>query len=144
MKKRITQVDKKKGFGKDKSSILFLTLNTNTRDLVSEELLRKVGGEYFDNIEEFLRFLHKEPERNNPSYIDEVDIETVVEKGKKEERVHLHSLIRIKHRTKLQIDLIKTQAYFCRELGLKNIYLNVKFIPDDNMSLLKYLRKPAS
>jgi len=141
MKKRVSMVDKSKGFGKDRSSILFMTINSNSQDLVTETQMRKAAEEYFEHIEEFFCFLNRDVSRNNPGFIDEIDVESTVETGKKEKRVHLHSLIRVKHRTKLQVDLRKTHAFFCERLQLKNIYLNVKFIPDNNMSLLKYMRK---
>lgn len=135
--------DKSKGLGKDKVSSFFLTCNSQSRDLISEALMKEVAQRFFEKIEDYLRFLDKDPRRNNNSYIDDVDIQSAVETGKKEKRVHLHALIRIEHRTKLQLDLRKITSYFERELRLKSVYLHVDFVPDNSISLLKYLRKPA-
>jgi len=57
-------------------------------------------------------FLNRGVSRNNLGFIGEIDVESTVETGKSEKRVHLHSLIRVKHRTKLQVDLRKTHAFF--------------------------------
>jgi len=65
--------------------------------------------------------------------------EEKVEKGNKQ--VHLHGLIKVRHRTKLQLDLQKIHAFFTEALRLKNIYVNVKYVPDNDISLTKYMRK---
>jgi len=62
--------------------------------------------------------------------VDSIDIETAVEKGKKQEQVHLHGLIKVRHRTKLQLDLQKIHIFFTEALGLKNIYVNMKYVPE--------------
>jgi len=68
--------------------------------------MREVAEWFFNQIENHFRFLKCEhPESKNVSYVDSIDIETAVEKGKKQERVHLHGLIKVRHRTKLQLDL---------------------------------------
>lgn len=142
MKKKIAFQDKSRGFGKDRVSQLFLTVNTNSQDLISEQQLKQVANSYFENMEEFIRFLHKDHNRNNVEHIDDIKIQSSVEIGKKEKRVHLHALIRIEHRTKLQLDLRKTTTFFKKQLDLKNLYLHVDFIPDNTTSLIKYMRKP--
>jgi len=72
------------------------------------------------HIEEFFCFLNRDVSRNNPGFIDEIDVESTVEIGKKKKRVHLHSLIGVKHRTKLQVDLRMTHAFFWERFQLKN------------------------
>ena len=143
MRKRINIVDKKKGFGDDKVSTFFLTVNSNSQDLITEEQMKEAAQVFFEHIEDFFRYLNKKnPDRNNPEYIDSLDIESAVETGKKEKRVHLHALIKTNHRTKLQLDLRKIHSFFTDKLRLKNIYINVKYVPDNNITLIKYLRKP--
>jgi len=97
---------KSKGFGSDKVSTFFLTVSINLQDLISKAQMREVAERFFNQIENHFRFLNcKHPETNNISYVDSIDIETAVEKGKKQEQVHLHRFIKFKHRTKLQFDL---------------------------------------
>ncbi len=142
MQKRINIIDKKKGFGSDKVWTFFLTVNTNSQDLISEVQMRAVAEQFFNQIENYFRFLNRKfPETNNVSHVDSIDIETAVEKGKKQERVHLHGLIKVRHRTKIQLDLRKIHSFFTEALRLKNIYVNVKYVPDNDISLLKYMRK---
>jgi len=82
--------------------------------------MREVAELFFNQIENHFRFLnHKFPETNNVSYVDSIDIETAVEKGKKQERVHLHGLIKVRHRTKLQLDLQKIHTFFTEAIRLK-------------------------
>jgi len=106
MQKQINIIDKIKGFDSDKVSTFFLTVNSNLQDLISEAQMREVVERFFNQIENYFRFLnHKFPETNNVSYVESIDIETAVEKGKKQEEVHLHGLIKVRHITKLQLDL---------------------------------------
>jgi len=131
-----------KGFGSDEVSTFFLTASSNSQDLISEAQMREVAEQFFNQIENHFRFLNcKFTETNNVSYVDLIDIKTAVEKGKKQEQVHLHGFIKVRHRTKLQLDLQKIHAFFTKELRLKNIYVNVKYVPDNNISLTKYMRK---
>ncbi len=123
-------------------SSFFVTMNTNTSDLVSEAQLKRVAQDYFANLEmEFLHYLHPQEERNNPSYIDNIQIDSTVETGKKEKRVHLHALIRFEHRTRIQIDLKKSVTFFKEQLDLPNVYLHVDFVPDHAQTLKNYMKK---
>jgi hypothetical protein len=104
MKKRVHLIDKSKGYGDDKVSTFFVSINTNSQDLISEERLKEVATLFFQHIEKFFRFLNKKhPERNNLDYIDDIDIQSAVETGKKEKRVHLHLLLKVMHRTKTAV-----------------------------------------
>jgi len=86
MQKQINIIDKTKGFGSYKVSTFFLTVNSNSQDLISKAQIREVAEQFFNQIENHFRFLnHKFPETNNVSYVDSIDIETAVEKGKKQE-----------------------------------------------------------
>jgi len=106
MQKQINIIDKTKGFGSNKVSTFFLTVSSNSQDLISEAQMREVAEWFFNQIENHFRILnHKFTETNNVSYVDLIDIETAVEKGKKQEQVHLHGLIKVRQRTKLQLEL---------------------------------------
>jgi len=86
MQKQINIIDKLKGFGSDKVSTFFLTANSNSQDLISKAKMREVAEWFFNQIENHFRFLNRKfAETNNVSYVDLVDIETAVEKGKKQE-----------------------------------------------------------
>jgi len=86
MQKQMNIIDKSKGFGSDKVLTFFLTVNSNSQDLISKVQMREVAEWFFNQIENHFRFLnHKFPETNNVSYVDLIDIETAVEKGKKQE-----------------------------------------------------------
>jgi len=106
MQKQINIIGTTKGFGSDKVSTFFTTINRNSQDLIREAQMREVAEWFFNQIENHFRFLNcKHLETNNVLYVDLIDIETAVEKGMKQERVHLHGLIKVRHRTKLQLDL---------------------------------------
>lgn len=141
MKKSITFQDKSKGFGKDKVSTFWLTLNSNSQDLVSEALMKQAATEFFDQIELFFRFLNRDLEKNNVSYVDGISIQSAIETGTKEKRVHLHALIKVEHKTKLQLDLRKIVAFFKKGLRLPNVYCHVEFVQDESISLTKYMQK---
>jgi len=66
-----------------------------------------------------------------------VSIQSAIETGKKERQVHLHALIKVDHRTKLQLDLRLIAPFFKRELRLPNIYCQ----RDESISLTKYMIK---
>jgi len=86
MQKQIKIIDKMKVFGSDKVSTFFLTVNSNLQDLISKAQMREVAERFFNQIENHFRFLNcKFPEANNVSHVDLIDIETAVEKGKKQE-----------------------------------------------------------
>jgi len=84
MKKIITFQDKSKEFGKDKVSTFWLTLNSNSQDLVSEALMKQATTEFFDQIELFFRFLNRDPEKNNVSYVDGISIQSAIDRKKGE------------------------------------------------------------
>jgi len=89
MQKQINIIDKTKGFGSDKVSTFLLTVSSNSQDLISEVKMREFAEQFFHQIEKYFSFLNrKNPEANNVSYVDSIDIETAVEKCKKQERVH--------------------------------------------------------
>jgi len=86
VQKRINIIDKTKGFGSDKVSTFFLTVNSNSQDLISKAQMREVAEWFFNQPENHFRFLNRKfPETNNVSYVDSIDLETTVEKGKKQE-----------------------------------------------------------
>ncbi len=83
MKKRVHIVDKSKVFGDDKVSSFWFACNSNSRDLISEERIKEVATLFFGQIERYFRFLHKNPEKNNIDYIDDIDIQSAVETARR-------------------------------------------------------------
>lgn len=138
MQKTIRNIEKTGRINNHKISNFFLTLNTNSAELISPSLLRKKGNEFFEHIEEFFRFLIP---GQGVNFLDSIDIQTAIESGSKYGRVHLHALIKVNHRTKILMDLRKIKSYFEKELNLPSVYVNVKFVKDNSISLVNYMRK---
>ena len=75
-------------------------------------------------------------------FIDDVDIDYVIELGSVKRHIHAHIMIKIKHRTKLMLDYKKIKAKVLSELGLKNIYVNNKLMKkDSSTNVLDYINK---
>ena len=78
-----------------------------------------------------------------PEHIFSISQQIAAEEGGKFHRIHIHALIEIKHDTLIQIDrkaLRQILLDHCKDEAIKNLYVDVKFIPVDKFAEL-YLRK---
>jgi hypothetical protein len=132
-----------------KKSTFIITVNTN-KAFTSKEAAKKCKQqllEYFNivnsNIEDYLLCYSIQQDtylRINleSSYIKSGDIEMAVEIGTKFSRLHIHSLVRFVHNDDIAIkfDIKKLRSVFP-----KGTYCNVRFLKDNELDLLKYIRK---
>lgn len=123
-----------------KNSSFLLTINTNIADPRIKEPLRRATNWMFENLNQFLTFRNARAEQGL-NLIDNIIIESAIEQGNKLHRIHLHSLIKIEHRTNLQLNLPKLRKYFEDALDLPNLHINVQYIKDTTFSIRKYISK---
>jgi len=72
MKKNITVLEKTGRRNKNKISTFFLTINTNSTDLVSKSFLKKIASKFFEHLEDYICFLNKSQGKD---FIDSIDIQ---------------------------------------------------------------------
>lgn len=119
---------------KQHSSQFLLTVNSNSTDVKYKSKLLNAFEEYYANFENFLT-------STDPDLVDEIRAPTVAcEIGPTYHRVHLHAFIPVRHRTRCQINLIKTRPFFNKMVGT-NCYINVKYIPDQAVNVENYIMK---
>jgi len=80
MKRNITVLDKTGRNNKNKVSTFFLTINTNSIELVPESSLKKTANALFEHLEDHLCFLNQGQDK---SFIDSIDVQTAIEVGSK-------------------------------------------------------------
>src|ERR1700722_20076689 len=110
----------KKSSNKNHVSTFFVTVNTNQTDVQHITSLREAFNMFYSNIKNFIKLLGKE----DLSFIDKIICESAIEIGSEKHRVHLHSLIKINHRTKIQLDQAKMRIFFQEMMDLPSIHLN--------------------
>jgi hypothetical protein len=116
------------------TSSFLCTINANSTDEKWRTRLKEVLAQWFDNIEQFLT-------ATNPNRVDEIkDVYAQVEKAPKTGFIHAHLFFRVIHRTKVQINLAKSNEFF-KSACDRNVYFNVRFIKDLNIGIVNYLRK---
>lgn len=123
---------------KENISKFFLTINSNQTDPKFIKLLKLSYNKFYDNLESFIKFL------NQNEGIDKIascDLEACVECGKINKRYHIHSFITIQHFTKLRLDQEKIRTFFCHELDLPSLHINIKYVPDNTIGIKNYMKK---
>lgn len=123
---------------KENISKFFLTINSNQTDPKFIKLLKLSYNKFYDNLESFIKFL------NQNEGIDKIvscDLEACVECGKINKRYHIHSFITIQHFTKLRLDQEKIRTFFCHELDLPSLHINIKYVPDNTIGIRNYMKK---
>ena len=75
-------------------------------------------------------------------HIKNVDIDYTIEKGTKNNQLHIHIMLKFRHKTKIQLNYQKIKTKITKDLGLHNIYLNNRLIRNSGSeSILDYLNK---
>ena len=75
-------------------------------------------------------------------HIKNVDIDYTIEKGTKNNQLHIHIMLKFRHKTKIQLNYQKIKTKITKDLGLHNIYLNNRLIRNSGReNILDYLNK---
>jgi hypothetical protein len=75
-------------------------------------------------------------------HIKNVDIDYTIEKGTKNNQLHIHIMLKFRHKTRIQLNYQKIKTKITKDLGLKNIYLNNRLIRNSGSeNILDYLNK---
>lgn len=130
-------------------SNFYVTLNTNQRFQAGQEglvefvqRLRQVASEVFSrtSIGDYMQ-LKKEGHKFTKEFVKSVEIDRVVERGAKNDTIHLHCLVKVAHWSSVSLDYAKIRAKFINDLGLPGLYLKIKLYHNANDSLTNYLYK---
>lgn len=116
-----------------KYSHWFITLSTNQR-YDADDPSKDSDAEVFEAvIEDILKNIPKyvkmpDDHAWSTERIEDVDGEYTVEWGPKTKALHCHALIKIKHRSKLQLDYGALKEKVKSELGLNEVYMNTRLV----------------
>ena len=146
LKGGIQQLDKVVKNEKIKTSNFFLTINTNQSYQENDENLQNDIAVFEECIKNILSNLNDYVKIDggiwSDDFINDVDIDYVIELGPVKKHIHSHIMIKIKHKTKIMLDLQKIKSKILTELGLKNIYMNNKLMKtDSSINVLEYINK---
>ena len=147
VKGNIQNLKKKEKNEKILSSNFLLTINTNQRygdddedlendievfDETIQEILNSIGS--YVNLPKGIPF--------DEEHIKNVDIDYTIEKGTKNNQLHIHIMLKFRHKTKIQLNYQKIKTKITKDLGLHNIYLNNRLIRNSGSeNILDYLNK---
>ena len=124
-------------------STFLLTINPNqTSDKVSREELGDVMDVIFENIPTFILYLDER--KASSRYIDSIEVlAKSIEVGGKFGRTHSHSLIQIKHSTRIQLRHRKIAEYVGGMLELDTaLNSDSQYVPESDIdTTLKYVFK---
>jgi len=129
------------------NSNFLLTINTNQRypendkDLENDiEVFDSTIQNILNNVGDYINLPsdHKFDEH----YIKDVDIDYTIEKGTKNNQLHIHIMFKFKHKTKIQLNYEKIKEKITKDLGLDNVYLFNRLIRNSGSdNILDYLNK---
>lgn len=133
-------------------SNFFITINTNKQfNKLSKEYetfkkkFEKVASDLFsqDNLMNIIQFKDDEDGKFTKEFIKHVNVEAVIEIGKKKHCVHLHAIVCVAHYSNIKLDYEYISNFVKEGMDLKNIYLNNRIFHDNKKSLQEYLLKDA-
>ena len=114
-------------------SRFFGTINPNKRDTPEyREHYSDVLVDFFENVDDFIKV------RKGWKWDDDMDIEIIFDNeiGDKQHRLHTHFLIKVYHKSNIQIDTNKARKFFQDNLtNGKKIHFNVEGSGDKNGNL---------
>ena len=129
------------------NSNFLLTINTNQRypendkDLENDiEVFDTTIQNILNNVGDYINLPsdHKFDEH----FIKDVDIDYTIEKGTKNNQLHIHIMFKFKHKTKIQLNYEKIKEKITKNLGLDNVYLFNRLIRNSGSdNILDYLNK---
>ena len=147
VKGNVQNMNKKVKNEKIISSNFLLTINTNMRyqdddeDLENDiEVFDTTIKEVLNNISDYVNLPQGIP--FDEEHIKNVDIDYTIEKGTKHNQLHIHIMLKFRHKTNIQLNYQKIKTKITKDLGLKNIYLNNRLIKNSGSeNILDYLNK---
>jgi hypothetical protein len=150
----LTGKQKKKGKKiKTRYSVYMITINTNKRYGNSGQRLsdataklEKAANSFLTKFEDgrFVSFYQDEEAKWDSKWIKSVRTRAAIEKGDNANQLHLHMMIKIKHKTRVQLKYKPIKDFFVKKLGIGNIYMFVNRYKKDTKIedvLNKYLKK---
>jgi hypothetical protein len=147
VKGNIQDLKKKQKNEKILSSNFLLTINTNQRygdddeDLENDiEVFDETIKDILNNIGSYVNLPKGIP--FDEEHIKNVDIDYTIEKGTKNNQLHIHIMLKFRHKTKILLNYQKIKTKITKDLGLNNIYLNNRLIRNSGSeNILDYLNK---
>ena len=144
------EAPKKQDIYADEGKIIFsgwhIMINSNRylSDVETEDFKEGVTH-ILDNINQFLKF-KEEGAKFNRKWIVEANTEAAFERGSHRNQIHVHALVRIRHKTKLQLDYSKINDYLKSEVeSLSNGFkLRIYRFSNPDIILQQYLNKTAN
>jgi hypothetical protein len=146
IKGQVSNFDQKEKAIAPRQSNFFLTINTNQRFKDDDLMLQNDTEVFVEVIEKVLNniqsYVSIPVEANWDNDVQSVDVDYVVEKGNEKNCLHTHILMKIKHRTRVQLNYKLLKEHICADLGLPNIHLkNILLKMDNSDNILEYLNK---
>lgn len=120
-----------------KYSTFFITINTNQKDF-DREKLKSVLTQIYGNDTMFYALMKGDMAKVDKDW---TSVSFGIEVGDKTGFVHSHSLIKLRHHTKLSFNLDLLKKVLMKELKLDGIYVNVQSSGNSEMNLSQYINK---
>ena len=149
VKGKVQDLNKKEKNQKILSSNFLLTINTNQRYKETDKDLDNDIEVFDDTIKTILNNIghyvtlpadHKFDE----PYIKNVDIDYTIERGTKNNQLHIHIMFKFKHISKIQLNYAKIKEKLTKDLGLENVYMYNRLIRNSGSdNILDYINKYA-
>ena len=133
---------------KVRTSAFYLTLNSNCSYKEDDKMIEQ-DTEFFDGVMSHVlnhidEFVTIPPGHWTDEYITDTQVQYVIERGNKKGFLHFHSLIKIKHKTQVKLDLKKIREYVSNQLGLTGIHIHVRIVKaNSEENILDYISKYA-
>jgi hypothetical protein len=146
IKGNIQNLDKKER-EKILNSNFLLTINTNQRYPENDKDLENDIACFDTTIQNILNHVGDyvnlpEGDKFDEHFIKDVDIQYTIERGNKNGQLHIHLLMKFKHKTKIQLNYDKIKGKIKTDLGLTNIYMYNKLVRNSGSdNILDYLNK---
>jgi len=129
------------------NSNFLLTINTNQRYPENDKDLENDIACFDTTIQNILNHVGDyvnlpEGDKFDEHFIKDVDIQYTIERGNKNGQLHIHLLMKFKHKTKIQLNYDKIKGKIKTDLGLTNIYMYNKLVRNSGSdNILDYLNK---
>lgn len=132
-----------------KYSNFYFTINTNLSNdalkknsdgMITKKTFLKGTRKVFDNIERYIKVIVPGDTMED---VESVKVSTHPEIGKAKKLVHMHALVKIKHRTKIRIDYDKMKRALKRNNAVPEagFHFYVKLVQNDVKNVLEYMKK---
>lgn len=138
---------------KDKIHIskFLILVNSNVTGGSSTEVVNKIADCLKDGMGKALKehedevFVIKAGAKGawTEEYIKDIHVKTAAEIGPKYKKVHIHSLVTVKHTTLVQMDAKAIRKYlleYCKSEYFSNLFVRIKFVPVSDFAEL-YIEK---